>query len=412
MVRKPLAWPSSHLLQPPALDRSAAERVTQWVTRWHEVDYDQDEIAEMLEGWPVDVPLDGLLMPFKTVLESESAVALARMALKLISLVEAGRLQATQARGAFRMACRHLCERGIPFEETAKGDETALWFHFIGVNEFGDSDNTGYATDFSELRLLARQLIDPERLVEEFLAGEFPRTFHEGYVNVAGALGDGRLAPLLLRILQRCEDAPALATTITALGELANLEKADAEKAVEALVGYAYSANPEIATATVLALESLGGAKAERVLNELQELLPQEDNLLAAHVAFALMRIRHGELYLKTMLVRAAGDGEASTTTRICAVERLGGWCDREVVEAIARLLDDPTIERVRVDGYLTDDVVYVVREAAYMALMECRIRYLVEVLGEGVLNRLETFQMYSMPSWWLSSAGNDEEEA
>ena len=74
----------------------------------------------------------------------------------------------------------------------------------------------------------------------------------------------------------------------------------------------------------------------------------------------------------------------------------------------LASLLDDPTYERVSVDGYITDDVIHTIREAAYIALIDRRISALVQVLGEDILDRLESFQMYSMPSWWGSTGSDD----
>lgn len=422
MIRKPIPWPSSHQVLAPTLDRTTAERVTQWVTRWHAADYEAGEITEMLAGWPSNVRLDELMKPFNTVSESASGAALARLVLELVRLVERGTLQTTPARGAFRSACSRLCVRGIPFEETAKGDEAALWFHFIASTEFGDPDTTGYATDLSELRLLARLFLDREQLGEVLLSGEFPPTFDEGYVNVAASLGDRRFVPLLLRVLSRCEDAQATATTVAAIGQLYrkaredNLVQSSDPDAVadsyvaEALAGYARSANVEVATATVLALEAIGGPQAARTLREVEGLLAERDTMLGAHVRFALLHLAHGERRLDEMLIATARDRETPTPWRLCAVERLSGACFREAITALAELLDDPTIERVRMDGYLTDDVVYVLREATFMALMECPIRYLVEVLGEGILTRLDTFEMYSLPSWWPARQTGDEQ--
>jgi len=421
MIRKSLASPPAHHLIPPTLDRTTAERVTQWVRHWHEADYEPGEITEMLEGWPTQVRLDDLVEPFTRVPEPESGAALAQFVLELVSLVERGMVDGNHARGAFRLACSRLCERGIPFEETAKGDDAALWFHFIASNEFGDPDNTGYATDLGELRLLARLLLDPERLRDDLLNGEFPSNFHEAYVSIAASLGDRRLIPLLLGVLGRCEDAQAVASTISAIGQLhrsaRSMESGEGRTfdvvadghIADTLAGYAFSPNGEIATASVLALETLGGARAEEVLDELGALLPDEDTMLAAHVRFALLHVRKGEERLNAALMNSAQDRNAPNAGRLCAIERLAGICSQGVVQTLASLLDDPTIERVRVDGYLTDDVVHVIREAAFMALMDCPVRYLVEVLGENILTRLETFEMYSLPSWWLSMDANGE---
>lgn len=420
MIRRPVARPSSRHLVPPVLDRVTAERVTQWVVRWHGADYEPDAIAEMLDGWPATVPLDDLVKPFATIPESQSAASLAVLVQRLWSLVERGMLLATHARGAFRSACGRLCQRGIPFEETAKGDEAALWFHFIASNEFGDPDNAGYATDLGELRLLTRLLADPERLREALLSGEFPATFHEGYVSVAASLGDRRLIRLLLDVLRRCDTAHAVASAIAAIGHLIRRSRTRGtdpagapdlvtdEQLVDALAGYSYSQNIEIAVATVLALESLGGERVERTLDELTGLLVDEDSMLAAHASLARYHLRLGEGCLREKLIETAQDSTAFPAWRLCAIERLSGLCDRVVVETLASLLDDPTVERVRVDGYLTDDVVYSIREAAFIALMDCPFRYLVEVLGEGILARLESFEMYSPPAW--APAGETED--
>ena len=403
MLEKALSLPMFPIVPPPSLDRATTERVTQWVTRWHSAEYDVDEISEMLEGWPADAALVDMIEPFGSIPETESVAALAQMVLKLAPLVARGHLQTSHAKGAVRLACRQLCIRGIPFEETAKGDETALWFHFISINEFGDPANLGYATDLSELRLMARQLLEPEELTDRFLCGELPSTFHEASVNVAGLLGDRRLVPDLVRLLHRCEDPQATATVVSALGRLGD------PSVVGLIEGYAYSTNVEIATATVLTLEALGGLEAIRILRQVQDIVSDQGDLLAAHVDFALLHLKHGNEELHRQLMAAAADHGLPNSRRLCAVERLSGIARPDIVRLMGRLLDDLSVERVTVDGYLTDDEIYPIREASFMALMDCRISYLVEVLGEDILDRLEEFQTYSMPSWWGSvGADND----
>ena len=386
----------------PSLDGKTEERVRQWVTRWHGADYEIDDISEMLEDWPASIALADLVEPFGTIDETESAVELSRLTLRLVRHVERGALETVHARGAFRLACRQLCTRGIPFEETAKGDETALWFHFICVNEFGDNDNQGYATDFAELRLMARYLISRETLLTDLLDGEFPRTFHEGYVSIAGALGDAALAPHLLVILRRCEDVQQVASVINVLGRLGD------RSVVNELEGFALSTNEEIATTTVVALETLGGPDAERILATVQSVLPENDTPLAAHVAFARLATHAGFTVLREELFATAADRDAATVFRLAAIERLGTNTAPDTVLLLAGLLDDPTYERVSVDGYITDDVIHTIREAAYIALIDRRISALVQVLGEDILDRLESFQMYSMPSWWGSPGSDD----
>ncbi len=388
---------------PPSMDGATTERVTQWVTRWHSAEYDVDEISEMLEDWPSDVPLVDVVDRFSDISESDSPAALAGTVLKLAPLVARGRLQSAQAKGAIRLACRQLCIRGIPFEETAKGNEAALWFHFLSINEFGDPTNVGYATDLSELQLMARQILGPESLAEKLIDGELPSTFHEAYVNIAGALCDDRLVPQLLRLLNRCEDAPSVATVVTALGRLGD------RSVVPALEGFAYATDTEIATATVASLEALGGPEAQRILRTVAEILFDQEALLAAHVDFALLNLEQGPEELHAALTRTAGDPNAPPSTRLCAIERLSGSSDPEVIRLLAGLLEDTYSERVTVDGNMTDDAIFPIREASYVGLMDCRIRYLVEVLGEGILDRLESFQTYAMPSWWGSvGADND----
>jgi hypothetical protein len=391
---------ASMSLVPPTLDGKTAERVTQWVTRWHGADYEIEDISEMLEEWPADIPLADLIEPFGVIDELQSAESLSYMVLELIHGVERGRIQTTQARGAFRFACRQLCTRGVPFEETAKGDETALWFHFIGMNEFGDADNHGFATDFSELRLMSRYLIDPDRLLRELLDGEFPGTFHEGYVSIAGALADRRLVPYLVRILRRSEDVQQVAQVINVLGRLGD------NSIVPLLEGYAFSTSDEIAATTAVSLEALGGDDAIAILERVTGVLPRTETPLAAHARYALTNLREGSEALLQELHRVAADSESGTVYRLAAIERLAIVPDVDTIRLLANLLDDPTYERVSVDGLLTDDVVYTIREAAYLALIDRRINTLVHVLGEEILDRLESFQLYSAPSWW--AAGMD----
>jgi hypothetical protein len=285
----------------------------------------------------------------------------------------------------------------------------AQWLHFIGVNEFGDTDDFGFATDLSDLRLLARYFIDPEALAESLFDkpnGEFPTTFHEGYVGIAGALGDWRAAPCLLQVLNRCEDAPSVATTITALGMLGRAPKGWSptyrDRVVQALAGYANSDTPEVSTSAVLALENLGGLHAETALRELTALLPADRDLFTAHLNFTLQRLQNGEDELRQALIQTALDTSAPQITRVCAIERIAGSDDADIIRALASLLDDTTVEPIIVDGLLTDDVIHVIREAAYMAMMDCRFRDLAEVLGEPVLSRLESFQTTYPPSWWI----------
>jgi len=396
-MRKPVVCPSPQLGSLPMLDRITADRVTQWVTRWHGADYDPDDISEMLEGWPADISLNGLIEEFTTTPEAETKVRLASLVLQLISFAEKGRLQAYQVRGAYRLACRQLCTRGIPFEETAKGDESALWFHFLASNEFGDPENLGYITDLTELRLIARLLVAPAALAEALLAGEFPPIYHDAYVSIGGVLADSRLTSKMVRVLRRCEDAQSVAATIHALGRLED------RRITGILESYAYSTNTEISIAAVLALEALAGPAAERILRRLNDILPDEDTPLTAHVTFSLLHLQEGPEVLRRELTQIALDEHAPTTLRLIAIERLSNTLDRDVIRLMEKLLDDPTMDRVKVDGLLTDDVVHTVREAAYMALIDCRIATLVEVLGEGILDRLESFQMYAAPSWWGS---------
>jgi hypothetical protein len=387
----------------PGLDHATTERVTQWVTRWHSAEYDADEISEMLEDWPSDVPLVEMIDRFGDASESESPAALAEVVTKLVPLVARGRLQATQAKGAIRLACRQLCVRGIPFEETAKGNEAALWFHFLAINEFGDPTNVGYATDLSELLLMARQIIEPDELTEKLIAGGLPPTFHEAYVNTAGALGDARLVPQLLTLLNRCDDAQSVATVVAALGRLAD------QTVVPVLEGYAYSMDVETATATVMSLENIGGDEAKRILETLAEIIADKMSLLSAHVDFALLKLERGADELHEALRRTAADADAPPSARLCAIERLSGSSDPDVIRLLADLLDDPYVERVTVDGNLTDDAIYPIREASYVGIMDCRISYLVEVLDVGILDRLESFQTYSVPSWW-GTIGTDND--
>ncbi len=385
----------STLVMPTMLDGKTAERVAQWIKRWHGADYDIDHITHLIKDWPTGVPLTSLIQPFNEFGESESAESLARLVLALIRYVERGWIQTSQARGAYRFACRQLCTRGIPFEETAKGDETALWFHFIAMNEFGDPENQGYATDFAELRLMARYLIDRRQLLRDLLEGEMPATFQEGYVSIAGAIGDRRLTPHLLRILRRSEDVSEVAQTINVLGRLGE------STVVPALEGYALSANDEISTVAVLAIEALGESEAERILRLVEGIVAGTESSLAAHVDFARLHLRDGADALDAELLRVAADENASKVNRLAAIERLSGTTNPETLRLLASLLDDPTYERVNVDGFYTDDVVYTIREAAYLALNDRRIIALVQVLGEDILDRFESFQMYTMPSWW-----------
>lgn len=397
MISRPQTrvYPPASPAAPLTLDSKTAERVRQWVTRWHGADYEVEDITHMLEDWPGEVPLADLLEPFGRIPESSSSVELSRLAMELIRHVEWGRLHAEQARGVFRLACKQLCLRGIPFEETAKGDETALWFHFIGMNEFGDAENQGYATDFSELRLMSRYLLDREELLNGLLDGEFPQMYSDGHVSIAGALSDPQLSPYLLRILRRSEDVQQVATVIHVLGRLGD------RAVVSHLRGYALSTSEEIAITAVIALESLGGDEAEEILLEVESVISDYDTPLAAHVAFALLNLREGPEEMRARVFETAADDTAPTVARLAAIERLGFASDRDTVQLLASLLDDPTFERVRIDGLLTDDVIYSVREAAYLALIDRRINTLVEILGEDILDRLESFQMYSVPSWW-----------
>lgn len=418
MERKTVAVPLRGIVLP-SLDRGAAERVAKWVGEWHSADYDPEEISSTLANLPPEVPVDDLLEPFDIVAEEESAQALAELALALIHYVERGCLQAAEARDVFRMACLQLCNRGIPFEETAKGDDLAQWFHYIGVNEFGDTDDSGFSTDLTDLRLLSRYFLDPERLAEELFDkphAEFPTNYHEGYIGIAGALGDWRAAPFLLRILSRCEDSPSVATTIAALGMLGRARKgwsaAYRDRVAQVLKGYAFSDAPEVATSAVLALEGLGGIHAEATLRELERVLPAGRDMLSAHVSHALIHLEKGDEALEKELARIASDPKEPQITRICAIERMAGSDESETICTLADLLDDPAVEPVRVDGYLTDDVVHVIREAAFMSIMDCRFRRLAEVLGEPVLDRIEKFQTSYPPSWWIRARiGNREFE-
>lgn len=385
----------STLIMPAMLDSMTAERVVQWIKRWHGADYDIDHITHLIKDWPTGVPLTSLVQPFNETSESESAESLAHLVFALIRYVERGWIQTSQARGTYRFACRQLCTRGIPFEETAKGDETALWFHFIAMNEFGDVENQGYATDFSELRLMARYLVDRHQLLRDLLEGEMPATFQEGYVSIAGAIGDRRLTPHLLRILRRSEDVSEVAQTINVLGRLGD------STVVPALEGYALSANDEISTVAVLAIEALGGSESETILHRVENVVAGAESALTAHVELARLHLREGADALHTELMRVAADEAAPKVNRLAAIERLSATTNPETIHLLASLLDDPTFERVNVDGLYTDDVVYTIREAAYLALNDRRISALVQVLGEDILDQLESFQMYTMPSWW-----------
>jgi HEAT repeat protein len=263
------------------------------------------------------------------------------------------------------------------------------------MNEFGDPENQGYATDFAELRLMARYLIDRRQLLRDLLEGEMPATFQEGYVSIAGAIGDRRLTPHLLRILRRSEDVSEVAQTINVLGRLGD------STVVPALEGYALSANDEISTVAVLAIEALGESEAERILRLVEGIVAGTESSLAAHVDFARLHLRDGADALDAELLRVAADENAPKVNRLAAIERLSGTTNPETIRLLASLLDDPTYERVNVDGFYTDDVVYTIREAAYLALNDRRIIALVQVLGEDILDRFESFQMYTMPSWW-----------
>ena len=364
-----------------------AQKISKWISRWHGADYDRSEILHLANDWPEDFSLSTIMKPILKTTEEDSPKALANLVLELIRLLEQNRLDTAQAQGAFRMACMHLCERGIPFEETAKGNEAALRLHFLAVSEFGDPENVGYSTDLRELRLLAKYLLDPQELLEELLTGDLPRAYSEAYITVAGYLADKQLVPDLLGVLSRCEDPQSTATTIQALG------RARDEHAVPALRGYAYSTNQEISTAAVLALEEIGGEEALEIIEEVETLMPEEDTFLSAHVHYAAMHLEEGENSFKEMLICNAIDPQYPIIYRLCALERLSGSCDEYVVKAVAGLLNEAGEGRLSLGTFLEDEILYSVRDAAYLALLDCKISDLVDVLGEDILDRLEVYQ-------------------
>ena len=368
-------------------DYLKSQKIATWVSRWHGADYDPSEIEHLKNEWPRDVSLPELMQPLQKAFEEESPKALAALALKLISLLERNRLDTAQAQGAFSMACMNLCERGIPFEETAKGNEAALRFHLLAISEFGDPENVGYSTDLSELRLLARYLIDPQEVLEEFLTGDFPKAYNEAAVNVARFLADKDMAPLLESTLRRCEDSQSTATVLFALG------RAGDEGVTDTLAGYALSTNQEVSTAAILALEEIGGDQALAVLTQVESLLPEEPTFLGAHIYFALVHLREGEDALRATLTRMAVNPDAPTLHRLCSLERLSGSGDEEVLTAVAGLLDETSNGKLAITGIGEDDIYYSVRDAAYLALLDCRISRLVDVLGEDILDRLEVYQ-------------------
>ncbi len=231
-------------------------------------------------------------------------------------------------------------------------------------------------------------MIDPEELLEELLDDDYCRAFTEAHVSVAAFLDDQRLVPVLGKALARCEDVHCVATIIDTLGRL---EAADVASDLE---GYAYSTQLEISTAAVLALEAMGGSEAERILSELESLLPETPSFLRSHVSLALTRVREGDEALRDRMLELALNQYADTIDRLCALERLSGSHDDEVLRAVAGLLEDSSsVEQLPAEGLIiTDDVLYSVRDAAYLALMDCRIDRLVAVLGEDILDRLELF--------------------
>jgi hypothetical protein len=374
---------------PETPDFSSDQRVNRWICRWHGGDFDADDLLEIIVDWPSRHSLAQLLKPSLTVSEENSPGELARLVLGLISLVERNIIGSDQARGAFRLACMYLCRRGLPFEETAKGNEAALRFHFLAATEFGDPENVGYTTDFSELRLLARQLIDTPALVDELLAGEFPGAYRESYVVTAGYLNDKRLVPPLVKQLSACDDSTSVASVIQSLGRIGD------EEIVPLLAGYAYSMNEEIASSAAIALETIGGEKTERVLADLDEINSDGLGLLAAHVKFALVRLREGNEALRDLLIATAAGDTEPMLHRLCALERLSGSTDAESLKVIASLLDDPASGEFSLDTLgemFAEPWMYSVRDAAFLALLDCRINDLVDVLGEGILQRLEIY--------------------